>query len=53
MKNVYYIDDKTSTVKMGVHTIFDEVHFTVPKHKAPLVAQVLQILGYTKPKDMF
>ena len=53
MKNVYYIDDATNTVKIGVHAIFDEAHFTVSKDKAPLAAQTLQCLGYTKPKDIF
>ena len=42
MKNVYYIDGNTSSVKMGVHAVFNEAHFTVPKDKAPLAAQALR-----------
>ena len=52
-KNVYFIDDKTRSVKMGVHCIFDEAHFTVQKDKAPIAAQTLQCLGYRKPKDIY
>ena len=52
-KNVYYLDDKTSNVKMGTHALFDKAHFTVPKDKVPLLAQTLQILGYHKPNDIF
>ena len=53
MKHVYFIDNKTGTVKMGVHAIFDEAHFTVTKHRATLAAQILQTLGYHKPNDVF
>ena len=53
MQNVYYIDNVTHTVKIGVHAMFDEAHFTVPKCKAPLTAQALQCLGYSKPNDIF
>ena len=40
-------------VKMGVHAIFDEAHYTVPKSQAPMAAQALQCLGYAKPNDIF
>ena len=53
MKNVYYIDEKTSVIKIGVHAIFDEAHFTVPKSKTPMTAQALQCLGYHKPNYIF
>ena len=53
MKNMYYIDDMTNQIKIGVHAYFDEAHFTVPKEQAPLAAQNLQTLGYRKPKDIF
>ena len=52
-RNVYYIDDTTGNVKVGAHATFDETHFTVPKLNAPLAAQALQTLGYTKPKELF
>ena len=40
-KNINYIDESNSTVKMGTHALFDEAHFTVP------ASQALQRLGYT------
>ena len=52
-KNVYYIDDTTNQVKMGVHAIFDEAHYTVPKEQVPMAAQALQCLGYSKQRDIF
>lgn len=30
-KNVYYLDDKSNQVKIGVYAIFDEAHFKMPK----------------------
>ena len=51
--NVYFIDHKTRSVKTGVHAIFDEAHFIVPKDKAPMSAQTLQYLGYRKPRDIY
>ena len=41
-KNIYYIDDATSIVKIGTHVVFDETHFTAPRGKQPLAAQSLQ-----------
>ena len=29
-KNIYYIDDTLSKVKIGVYTLFDEAYFTSP-----------------------
>ena len=29
-KNIYYIDDATSVVKIGVYAVFDEAHCTAP-----------------------
>ena len=43
-KNIYYINDNTYIVKDGCHSLFDEVHFTVPRDQAPLAAQSLQFL---------
>ena len=37
---------------MGVHDIFDEAQYTVPKEQAPMVAQALQCLGYSKQRDI-
>lgn len=52
-KNVYFIDDETSTVKMEIHAIFYEAHFTVPKAQTPIVAQSLQCVGFSKPNDVY
>ena len=52
-KNVYFINDKTRSAKMGVHCIFDEAHVIVPKDKAPISALALQCLGYRKPRDIY
>ena len=52
-KNVYFIDDETRSVKTGVHCIFDESHFTVPKDKVPMAVHTLQCLGYRKPRDIY
>ena len=52
-KNIYYIDDATNVVKIGVHTLFDEAHFTSPRAKQPLAAQTLQVLGYSAFRDKF
>ena len=46
-KNIYYINDSSLNVKIGVHALFDEAHFTSPKASAPLAAQALQVLGYS------
>ena len=53
MKNIYYIDDKTGIVKIGVHAVFDEAHFIAPSSKTPLAAQTLQSLGYSAFRDEF
>ena len=53
MKNIYLTDDKSCLVKMGVRAIFEKAHFTVSKSKAPLAAQTLQTLGYSKLNDVF
>ena len=52
-KNIYYIDDATSIVKIGTHALFDEAHFTAPRDKQPLAAQALQSLGYSAFRDEF
>ena len=52
-KNIYYIDDATNVVKIGVHALFDEAHFTSPRAKQPLAAQTLQVLGYSAFRDKF
>ena len=44
--NVYYLDDKTGTIKIVQHVVFDEAHMTRPAGYAPLAAQALQQLGY-------
>ena len=53
MKNIYYIDDRTANVKIGVRVLFDEEHFTAPIVKQPIAAQVLQLLGYSAFRDEF
>jgi dUTP pyrophosphatase len=50
-KNIYYIDEETSRIKIGTHVIYDEAHMTVPASKAPLAAQTLQRLGYYSKED--
>ena len=52
-KNIYYIDDASSMVKIGTHALFDEAHFTAPRAKQPLAAQTLQTLGYSAFRDEF
>ena len=44
--NIYYIDDKSGSIRTGRHVLFDEAHMTVPAAKAPFAAQALQRLGY-------
>ena len=51
-KNIYYIDNETSIVKDGCHSMFDEAHL-VPRDRAPLAAQALQSLGYPAFRDEF
>ena len=53
IKNIYYIDNTTSVIKIGDHTLFDEAHFTSPRLKQPIAAQVLQTLGYSAFSDRF
>ena len=52
-KNIYYINDKSCEVKIGVHTLFDEAHFTSPRAQQPLAVQALQSLGYSAFRDKF
>ena len=44
---MYFIDNKTHNVKMGTNALFNEVHFTVDSKRVPIVAQVLQRMGYS------
>jgi dUTP pyrophosphatase len=50
-KNIYYIDEDTSRIKIGTHFIYDKAHMTIPVSKAPLAAQTLQRLGYYSKED--
>ena len=52
-KNIYYIDDETNIVKIGVHAIFDEAHCTVPQTQPPIAVQALQTLGYPAFQNRF
>ena len=47
--NIYFEDDETQKVLISTHTLFDEVHLSIP-HEAPLVSQALQHAGYS-PED--
>ena len=41
MKNVYYIENSTSVLKIRVRKLFNEAHFTSPRSKQPIAAQAL------------
>ena len=40
-KNIYFIDDSSNNVKLGTHALFDETHFMVDNHEAPIIANTL------------
>jgi len=44
-KNIYFIDDQLSNVKLGTHALFDEAHFTVDYYIAPMATRTLQRLA--------
>ena len=52
-KSIYYINDTTSVVKIGVYAVFDEAHCTAPRAQHPLAAQALQTLGHSSFRDKF
>ena len=52
-KNVYFIDDKSSNVKVGTHALFDGPHFTIDYTIVLIVDQTLQRLGYTNFDNEF
>ena len=45
-KNIYYTDNTSNSLKIGLHALFDDAHLTSPQSKT-LGKKALQSLGYS------